>query len=118
MYIYSTELPVKDLLFGVSRDKNWWEKYPRRIKMLNKITESIKKEGLKNPLIVNETLKGYVVEVGNQRLQALNDLRIKKADCILYSKKNYPKFRKVSAEECVLPNDTDLWDADIQFKEE
>ncbi len=118
MYIYSTELLVKELLFGVSRNKNWWEKYPRRIKMLNKITESIKKEGLKNPLIVNETLKGYVVEVGNQRLQALNDLRIKKADCILYSKKNYPKFRKVSAEECVLPNDTDLWDADIQFKEE
>ena len=118
MYIYSTELLVKELLFGVNRNKDWWEKYPRRIKMLNKITESIKKEGLKNPLIVNETLKGYVVEVGNQRLQALNDLRIEKANCILYSKKEYPEFKKASTEECVLPNDTDLWDADIQFKEE
>ncbi len=118
MYIYSTELLVKELLYGVNRNKNWWEKYPRRIKMLNKITESIKNEGLKNLLIVNETLKGYVVEVGNQRLQALNNLGIKKAKCILYSKKDYSEFKKVSAEECVLPNDTDLWDADIQFKEE
>ncbi len=118
MYIYSTELPVKDLLFGVSRDKNWWEKFPRRMRMLNKIIESISNEGLKNPLTVNETPKGYVVEVGNQRLQALNDLRIEKANCILYSKREYPEFKKASAEECILPNDTDLWDADIQFKEE
>ncbi len=118
MHIYNTELLIKDLLFGVNRNKNWWKKYPRRIKMLSKITESIKNEGLKNPLIVNETLKGYVVEVGNQRLQALNNLGIKKANCILYSKKEYSKFKKISAEECVLPSDTDLWDADIQFKEE
>jgi hypothetical protein len=118
VHIYSIELPVKDLLFGVNRDKNWWKEFPRRMKMLNKITESISNEGLKNPLTVHETPKGYVVEVGNQRLQALNDLRIEKANCILYSKREYPEFKKASAEECILPNDTDLWDADIQFKEE
>jgi len=118
VYIYSTELLVKDLLFGVSRDKNWWEKYPRRMKMLNKITESIGNEGLKNPLTVNETSKGYVVEVGNQRLQALNNLNYKKVKCILYSKKNYLNYEKLKPEQCVLPDDVDLWDADIQFKEE
>ena len=74
MNYYSVELPVKKLLYGVNRNKEWWEKYPRRIKMLNKLTESIEKEGLKNPLFVSETNKGYVVDVGNQRLQALNNL--------------------------------------------
>ena len=87
MNYYSVELPVKKLLYGVNRNKEWWEKYPRRIKMLNKLTESIEKEGLKNPLFVSETNKGYVVDVGNQRLQALNNLNYKKVKCILYSKK-------------------------------
>ena len=44
MYYYNVELSVKKLLFGVSRNKEWWEKFPRRIKMLNKITQSIKEE--------------------------------------------------------------------------
>jgi len=118
MNYYSVELPVKKLLYGVNRNKEWWEKYPRRIKMLNKLTESIEKEGLKNPLFVSETDKGYVVEVGNQRLQALNNLNYKKVKCILYSKKNYLNYEKLKPEQCVLPDDVDLWDADIQFKEE
>ena len=116
MYYYNVELSVKKLLFGVSRNKEWWEKFPRRIKMLNKITQSIKEEGLKNPLLVSETEKGYVVEVGNQRLQALKNLGVDKFTCILSSKKIYEKLKKVSRNLYVAPNDIKEWDADIQFK--
>ena len=45
--------------------------------------ESIKTDGLKKPLEVQKTNKGYVVEVGNQRLQALLDLGITTAPCIV-----------------------------------
>ena len=65
---------------------------------------------------VSETEKGYVVEVGNQRLQALKNLGVDKVTCILSSKKIYEKLKKVSRNLYVAPNDINEWDADIQFK--
>jgi ParB-like chromosome segregation protein Spo0J len=45
----------------------------------------VKKEGLKKPLKVKKTSKGLVVETGNQRLQALLDLGISTAPCVMIS---------------------------------
>ena len=101
---------IGDKLYSCPECRHEWQ--------LEQETESIEKEGLKNPLFVSETNKGYVVDVGNQRLQALNNLNYKKVKCILYSKKNYLNYEKLKPEQCVLPDDVDLWDADIQFKEE
>ena len=44
---------------------------------------AVKTDGLKKPLEVQKTNKGYVVEVGNQRLQALLDLGITTSPCIV-----------------------------------
>ena len=49
--------------------------------------ESIKNDGLKNPLEVYQISlvdvnKGYMVTVGNQRLKALLELGIKEAPCV------------------------------------
>ena len=76
-------IPTADLLFGVSRSSGWWKKHPEFVKEFKKVRESIKTEGLKKPLEVQKTNKGYVVEVGNQRLQALLDLGITTAPCII-----------------------------------
>ena len=74
-------MPTADLLFGVSRPQSWWDEHPDFVKEFKKVRESIKTEGLKKPLEVQKTNKGYVVEVGNQRLQALLDLGIPIALC-------------------------------------
>lgn len=76
-------IPTADLLFGVSRSPGWWNKHPEFVKEFKKVRESIKTDGLKKPLEVQKTNKGYVVEVGNQRLQALLDLGITTAPCII-----------------------------------
>jgi len=78
-----TSIPTKDLLFGVSRPQRWWDEHPDQQKIYEGIRESIKTEGLKKPLEVQKTNKGLVVEVGNQRLQALLDLGITTAPCII-----------------------------------
>ena len=77
------EIPTADLVFGVSRPKSWWDEHPGFVKEFKKIRESIKTDGLNKPLEVQKTNKGYVVEVGNQRLQALLDLGIPIAPCIV-----------------------------------
>ena len=76
-------IPTADLLFGVSRSKVWWNEHPDFVKEFKKVRESIKINGLKKPLEVQKTNRGYVVEVGNQRLQALLDLGIPIAPCIV-----------------------------------
>ena len=76
-------IPTADLLFGVSRPPRWWNEHPEFVKEFKKVRESIKTDGLKKPLEVQKTNKGYVVEVGNQRLQALLDLGITTAPCIV-----------------------------------
>ena len=76
-------IPTADLLFGVSRPTGWWNEHPEFVKEFKKVRESIKTDGLKKPLEVQKTNKGYVVEVGNQRLQALLDLGITTSPCIV-----------------------------------
>jgi|1_EtaG_2_1085319.scaffolds.fasta_scaffold184754_2 hypothetical protein len=78
------ELPTADLVFGVSRPQIWWDEHPEFRVVFEGIRESIKTVGMKKPLEV--TLcpeKGYIVDVGNQRLQALLDLGIPTALCIV-----------------------------------
>ena len=76
-------IPTADLLFGVSRPQGWWDEHPDFVEEFKKVRESIKIDGLKKPLEVQKTNEGYVVEVGNQRLQALLDLNIPIAPCIV-----------------------------------
>ena len=78
-----TSIPVADLVFGVPRPPKWCAEHPEHRKVFEEIRESIKTEGLKKPLEVKRTNKGLVVEVGNQRLQALLDLGITTAPCII-----------------------------------
>ena len=76
-------IPTADLIFGVSRPPSWWNEHPEFVEEFKKVRESIKTDGLKKPLEVQKTNKGYVVEVGNQRLQALLDLGITTSPCIV-----------------------------------
>ena len=77
------DIPTADLVFGVSRPQSWWDEHPDFVKEYKKVRESIKIDGLRKPLEVKKTNQGYVVEVGNQRLQALLDLGITTAPCII-----------------------------------
>ena len=77
------ELPVKELVFGVSRPQQWWDEHPKQQKIFEEIKESIKNDGMKMPLQVTKDKRGYVVEVGNQRLKALLELGITTAPCII-----------------------------------
>tara|TARA_Y100001951_G_scaffold42632_1_gene33791 strand:+ start:507 stop:788 length:282 start_codon:yes stop_codon:yes gene_type:complete len=76
-------IPTIDLVFGVSRPQKWWDEHPEQRRIFEGVRESIMNEGLKKPLEVHKTNKGLVVEVGNQRLQALLDLGITTAPCII-----------------------------------
>ena len=76
-------IPTSELLFGVPRPPKWWAEHPEHRKVFEEIRESIKTDGLKKPLEVKQTKKGLVVEVGYQRLQALLDLEITIAPCIV-----------------------------------
>ena len=77
------ELPVKELLFGVSRPQQWWDEHPKQQKIFEEIKESIRNNGMEKPLKVIKNKQGYVVEVGNQRLKALLELGIATAPCLV-----------------------------------
>ena len=77
------ELSVKELVFGVNRPQSWWDEHPKQQKIFKEIKESIKNDGMKMPLQVTKDKRGYVVEVGNQRLRALLDLGITTAQCLI-----------------------------------
>ena len=78
------ELSVKELVFGVNRPQQWWEEHPEQQKIFEGIRESIKNDGMEKPLEVTvEKNRGYVVEVGNQRLRALLDLGMTTAPCLV-----------------------------------
>ncbi len=77
------ELPVKELVFGVSRSQQWWDEHPEQQKIFEEIKESIKNNGMEKPLEVTMGKRGYVVEVGNQRLKALLELGIATAPCLV-----------------------------------
>ena len=74
---------VKELVFGVNRPQRWWDEHPDQQKIFENIKESIKNNGMKKPLEVTIDKRGYVVEVGNQRLRALLELGITTAPCIV-----------------------------------
>ena len=76
-------LPVKELVFGVNRPQSWWDEHPEQQKIFEDIKESIKNDGMEKPLEVTVDKRGYVVEVGNQRLRALLELGIPTASCII-----------------------------------
>ena len=78
------ELSVKELVFGVNRPQQWWEEHPEQQKIFEGIRESIKNDGMEKPLeVIMEKNRGYVVEVGNQRLRALLDLGMTTAPCLV-----------------------------------
>ena len=74
---------VKELVFGVNRPQRWWDEHPDQQKIFEDIKESIKNNGMKKPLEVTIDKRGYVVEVGNQRLRALLELGITTAPCLV-----------------------------------
>ena len=57
--------------------------HPDQQKIFEDIKESIKNNGMKKPLEVTIDKRGYVVEVGNQRLRALLELGITTAPCLV-----------------------------------
>ena len=78
------ELSVKELVFGVNRPQQWWDEHPEQQKIFEDIRESIKNNGMEKPLeVIAEKNRGYVVEVGNQRLRALLDLGMTTALCLV-----------------------------------
>ena len=131
MYLYFNILPIKDLQFGVHRPKSWWLKHPKSQKMLQKIITSIQKEGLRNPLTVIKQQNKYIVEVGNQRLQALIDLGIEKVNCIISSKEkiqgkritSYKQLQKLFKDglapfkdwTAITPKNSNKWDGEIVY---
>ena len=77
-------LKTKELKYGVSRPQSWWDEHPEAETVYQEIKQSISNEGIKNPLVVRYDKKlGWVVEVGNQRLRAANELGISEVNCIL-----------------------------------
>jgi len=76
-------LSVKELVFGVSRPQQWWDEHPDQETIFQDIKESIKNNGMEKPLEVTMDKRGYVVEVGNQRLRALVELGITTAPCLV-----------------------------------
>ena len=76
-------LSVKELVFGVSRPQQWWDEHPDQETIFQDIKESIKNNGMEKPLEVTVDKRGYVVEVGNQRLRALLELGITTAPCLV-----------------------------------
>ena len=131
MYLYFDILPIEDLQFGVHRPKSWWLKHPKSQKMLQKIMTSIQKEGLRNPLTVIKQQNKYIVEVGNQRLQALIDLGIEKVNCIISSKEkiqgkeitSYKQLQKLFKDglapfrdwTAITPKNSNEWDGEIVY---
>ena len=77
------KLSVKELVFGVNRPQQWWDEHPEQQKIFEGIKESIKNDGMEKPLEVNVDKRGYVVEVGNQRLRALLELGMTTAPCLV-----------------------------------
>ena len=131
MYLYYGEIDISQLKFGVNRPQSWWDQRPNAVKMKNDLKESIQKEGIRNPLSVRENDKGYIVEVGNQRLQALKELGIQKVPCVINTKnkkdleeipstKELEKYFKDGFEPFkdlghIQPSDYKQWDGEIVY---
>jgi len=78
------KIETKKLEYGVNRPQSWWDEHPEAETTYQEIKQSIFNKGIKNPLQVRKDVKlGFVVEVGNQRLRAANELNINEVDCVL-----------------------------------
>ena len=93
-FLYHMVIPISDLSFGVSRPQRWWDEHQDIMESKERIAKSISLEGLRNPLTVTETDGKYTVQVGNLRLQAMQDLGVETASCIVISenKKTIPNI--------------------------
>lgn len=136
IYIY-TKIEIEKLYPGVNRPQLWWDEHPSAVVMVDRLIESIQKEGVRYPLCaVNRHDDGmYEVQTGNQRLAALCKMAAKKAPCIVACKidqKHIPEGRILknqgeilsyfggSAKRIclnpniffVIANDNDEWDPD------
>lgn len=82
------------------KNPNWNPKYPKE-KIFKSIFESIKSEGMKNPLIVGPYIPDrYIVIVGNQRLaifRALDEMNLLTRPIML---------------KCIIEPDSNYWDTD------
>ena len=101
MILILTDVKVDKLYFGVNRPQSWWDEHPAHLKMLDKMVDSFKLEGVKYPLsVVNEKDDGtYVVTVGNRRLAALHKANMKYAPCLVANKegqKNIPEGKEIT----------------------
>ena len=86
---YDKMIPTAELKFSVPQPLRllYSRKPDHNEHVYEGIRESIKNDGLKNPLEVYQISlvdvnKGYMVTVGNQRLKALLELGIKEAPCV------------------------------------
>jgi len=71
-------VPVSRLKMGVSRPQAWIDKHPEHTEYQKFLLENIPKEGLHKALEID---RKFVVQVGNQRLEALRKLGWKFAPC-------------------------------------
>jgi hypothetical protein len=139
MRIILAEIPLEKLIPGVSRPQSWIDKHPNYLSMQNKMINDIKKRGLKYPLTCSNIKDdgSYVVNVGNQRLDALIAMGAKTARCLVActdTQENIPDGEVISSKEIpklfdwniknicliqtifqVVPGDVDIWDPDKQY---
>jgi hypothetical protein len=68
------------------RTPEWFAAHPEYDVMHRKLVESIKRDGLNDPLLVhNEQDNGfYRVDVGNQRLRAIKEIGAKSVRCVVH----------------------------------
>jgi len=143
MIITYAEMPIEQLKFGVNRPEQWWAEHPRHVAAVMRMITNIYLHGMQNPLSVMNNGDGTcTVEVGNQRLAALEELaqlspEFGIAPCVIGNKKGQKiigdvitprearEYFKSGISNMVLnensmhitPADTDDWDGDIIFKE-
>lgn len=112
IYIKQTIL-VSDLIF-TSDKYNMKPKLVERHKQSDfykKIFDSIKKEGLKNPLFVIDKGKGnkYKIIIGNNRLMALKELEIKEVDVYIFENRPDPKEIRKLKKDLYKRTEVDKW---------
>lgn len=80
-------IPLAILCYGVNRPQSWWDLQPKFVEMQKIMVETIKKDGdIKYPLSTRNVHDDgtYQVEVGCQRLKALETVGAAEAPCIVH----------------------------------
>ena len=98
-------IPLKSLYYGVNRPQSWWDSQPKFIEMQKIMVEAIREAGdIKYPLSARNVKDDgtFVVEVGSQRLKALNTLGVEDAPCIVHCRdthKHIPEGRVLVSDQ-------------------